>query len=148
MILDRLSLAARYTPLHAGFAKALAFLSRTDLEQLPLGKYEIDGDHVYATIARSPGRTREQAQLESHRKYIDIQLVLQGVDQMGWKNLAGCRQSVGPYDAERDFELFSDAPDAWIDVAPGAFVIFYPEDAHAPLVSVSELHKVVVKVAV
>jgi YhcH/YjgK/YiaL family protein len=148
MILDRLSQAGRYAPLHARFAQAFAFLSRTDLRQLPLAKYEIDGDRVYAMISRSPGRVRQQAQLEEHRKYIDVQLVLEGVDQMGWKGLADCRQAAGPYDAAKDVELFLDAADAWIDVGPGAFAIFYPDDAHAPLVGQGELYKVVVKVAV
>jgi YhcH/YjgK/YiaL family protein len=147
MILDRLAQAERYASLHPGFAQAFAFLRRADLRQLPLVKHEIDGARVYAMISRMPGRAREQAQLETHRNYIDIQLVLEGVDQMGWKALADCRQSAGPYDAVKDFELFADAPDAWIDVGPGAFTIFYPDDAHAPLVGQGELYKVVVKVA-
>jgi len=38
-----------------------------------------------------PGRAREAAKLECHRRYIDIQLVLEGVDEMGWKALAIAR---------------------------------------------------------
>jgi YhcH/YjgK/YiaL family protein len=148
MILDRFPQAERYAPLHPGFAQAFAFLKRADLRQLPLAKYAIDGDRVYATIARSAGRTRQEAKLEAHRKYIDIQVVLDGVDQMGWKSIADCRRSEGPYDEEKDVELLADAPDAWIDVGPGTFTIFYPEDAHAPLVGTGEIYKVVVKVAV
>jgi YhcH/YjgK/YiaL family protein len=148
MILDRLARAERYARLHPGFDEALAFLRRADLRELPLGKYPIDGERVYATIARSQARRREDACLEAHRRYIDIHLVLEGVDEMGWKGLGDCRQLLKAYDAELDCELFSDPPAAWIAVARDSFTVFFPEDAHAPVVGVGELLKVVVKIAV
>ena len=36
----------------------------------------------------------------------------------------------------------------WLPVASGMFVVFFPEDAHLPLISPGLIHKVVVKVAV
>jgi YhcH/YjgK/YiaL family protein len=148
MILDRLDRAPRYAGLHPGFDEALGFLRRADLRELPLGKHPIDAKRVYATIARSQARRREEAYLESHRRYIDIHLVLDGVDEMGWKGIGDCRRLLKAYDAEEDCELFLDPPDAWIAVARDSFAVFFPEDAHAPLVGVGELLKVVVKIAV
>jgi YhcH/YjgK/YiaL family protein len=52
------------------------------------------------------------------------------------------------YDADKDIGFFKDQPDSWTPVPPGSFVIFFPQDAHAPLVSSGELHKVVLKIAV
>lgn len=147
MILDRLINAQRYAALHPLFPRAFDYIRANDLSVLAPGRYDIAGDELFAIVERAPGRTRERAQLECHRKYIDIQLVLQGTDEMGWKPLADCRDPVSDYSAERDIMFFSDAPAAWIAVPPGHFCIFFPEDAHAPLVGAGEIRKVVFKVA-
>ena len=147
MILDVLENANRYLPLNHGFAKAFEFLMRSDLQELSVGRYEIDGDRVYAMVAKEPGRRKEDALLEIHEKYIDIQLVLAGTDDMGWKHKSSCKHPAGEYDPEDDIQFFADKPDAWLATASGAFAIFFPEDAHLPLVSSGDIHKVVVKVA-
>ncbi len=147
MILDVLENAHRYVALGSGYAPAFDFLRRPDLKRLPVGKYEIDGEHVFAMIAREHGRKREDARLETHRTHIDIQMILSGTDTMGWKPLVSCKTPTEAYDPERDLQFFEDTPDAWIDVAAGAFAIFFPEDAHMPLISSGQIHKVVVKIA-
>ena len=148
MVFDILENAYRYVPLHEGFAKAMAFLERPDLMTLPVGRYEIEGDRIFAMVALEPGLKRGNAQLETHEKYIDIQLVLAGVDTMGWKPKALCQLPSAPYDPEADLQLFADEPEAWLPTKSGMFVIFFPEDAHLPLISPGQLHKVVVKIAV
>lgn len=147
MILDTLENAEKYIALHRGFAAAFAFLGRPDLRDLPVGKHEIDADRVYAIVAKEPGRRKEDAQLETHDRHIDIQFILSGTDTMGWKPKSSCRQPAKEYDEVKDIEFFSDEPDAWIAVRPGAFAIFFPEDAHLPLISDGLIHKVIVKVS-
>jgi YhcH/YjgK/YiaL family protein len=148
MILARLEEADRYASLNPGFAKAFAFLRRSHLAQLAPGRHEIDGDRVYAMVIQAPGRTREAAKLEAHRKYIDVQYSVTATEEMGWKSTPACTRRDSDYDAEKEVELFADPPVAWIGVPPGHFVIFFPEDAHAPMIAEGNLHKVVVKVAV
>jgi biofilm protein TabA len=148
MILDVLENAHRYFTLNKGFAKAFEFLLRQSLKELPDEKYEIDNDRVYAIVSKGPGRKKEDAQLEAHEKYIDIQLVLAGTDTMGWKPRSSCKQLSGGYNQVKDIQFFVDEPDAWLSVISGVFAIFLPEDAHMPLISPDHLHKVVVKVAV
>lgn len=148
MILDTLDNADRYLSLHPRFAAAFAFLRRPDLADLATGRHPIEGDALFAIVAKEQGRRREDAKLEAHRKYIDIQFVLEGSDEMGWRPVRTCRMTDKAYVPERDIVFFADAPDAWVVTRPGAFCIFFPEDAHAPLVSGSIIHKVVVKVAV
>lgn len=97
-------------------------------------------------VAREPGRKKEDALLETHDKYTDIQLVLAGTDTMGWKPKVLCKQPYGEYDQETDLHSFVDKPDAWLTTKPGTFAVFFPEDAHLPLISIGQLHKVVVKV--
>ena len=148
MILDVLENAHRYLVLYKGFAKAFDFLMRPDLKELPMGKYEIDGESVYAMVSKNTGRRKEDALLETHERYIDIQLVLAGTDDMGWKPKSLCKHPFGKYDQKTDEQIFTDEPDAWLSIKSGAFVIFFPEDAHMPLISSGQIHKVVVKVAV
>lgn len=147
MVLDVLENAHRYLALNTGFAKAIAFLSRPDLKELPAEKYEIDGDRVYAMVSRDHGRGKKDALLEIHEKYIDIQLVLAGTDEMGWKPRSSCERPSGEYDPETDLQFFADEPNAWLSVESGSFAIFFPEDAHLPMISPGHIHKVVVKVA-
>ncbi len=148
MILDVLENAHRYLALHKGFAQAFEFLRRSDLQELPVDTYEIDGERVYAMVAKDPGRKKEDALLETHEKYIDIQLVLAGTDTMGWKPKSLCKQPAVEYDSETDIQFFEDEPDAWLPTQRGTFAIFFPEDAHLPLISSGQIHKVVVKITV
>ncbi len=148
MILASLIESHRYHALHPLFARAFAFLRDTDLKALEPGIHPVLGEQIFAIVEASAGRTREEAKLECHRRYIDIQLVLEGVDEMGWKLLAECVEPATEYDAARDIRFFNDAPASWIATPPGAFCLFFPDDAHAPLVSAGPIRKVVVKIAV
>ena len=148
MIFSTLSQSDRYAALHPLFPRAFEYIRNTDLRALAPGRYPIVGDDLFAIVEHVPGRTRAAAQLECHRRYIDIQLVLEGVDEMGWKPLAACREPVSDYSAERDIQFFKDSPATWIATPPDHFCIFFPEDAHAPLVASVEIHKVIFKIAV
>jgi YhcH/YjgK/YiaL family protein len=148
MILSTLADAERYFFLHPLIAHAFGFLHGTDLVAMAPGKHAVQGEQLFAIVEACQGRTREEAKLECHRRYIDIQLVLEGVDEMGWKPVADCVEPATDYDAARDIRFFNDTPSSWITTPPGAFCIFFPEDAHAPLVSSGHIRKVVMKVAV
>lgn len=148
MIVDLLANSNRYLALHPGFAAAFAFLRRPDLRSLAVDRYEIDGDKVFAIVAKDLGRGKDEAQLETHEKYIDIQLVLAGTDDMGWRPKSLCRLPAGAYDPEDDIQFFADTPTGRQEVAADMFAVFFPEDAHQPLIGKGQIHKVVVKVAV
>jgi YhcH/YjgK/YiaL family protein len=148
MIFDALSRSDRYLALHPLFARAFDFLRHTDLDALEPGRHAIDGEQLFAIVEACAGRTRAEAKLECHRRYIDIQLVLEGVDEMGWKPTVECVDPATEYDAARDIRFFNDVPSSWIATPPGSFCLFFPDDAHAPLVSAGTIRKVVVKIAV
>ena len=148
MILDSLDNADVYHSLNSGFEQAFDFLRRPDLANLEDGTYEIEGKRVYALLAHSAGRPREEGRLEVHRKYIDVQYVMSGTDEMGWRPLSTCSQPQDAYNAEDDFQLFDDPATAWVAAGPGSFTIFFPGDPHIPLISTGQLHKAVVKVTV
>jgi len=148
MILDVLENVHLYKVMHKGFPKAFEFLLQPELKQLPVGEYEIDGERVYAMVSKEKGQKKEDALLETHEKYIDIQLILDGTDDIGWKPKSLCQQPSGEYDHESDLQFFADRPNTWLSIEGGEFAIFFPEDAHMPLISSGTIHKVVVKIAV
>ena len=148
MILDRLERAELYNTLNPHLVRAFAFLRQEGLKDLPDGRVDIDADNLYAVVLRAQGQPAEKAKLEVHRKYIDVQYLLSGSDQMGWKDIKLCANSRGPYDPQADAQIFDDTPSASLNVGPGDFAVFFPHDAHAPGIGTGPFHKVVVKVAV
>jgi biofilm protein TabA len=147
MILDALSAAGRYLALNPRLAAGFAFLAKSDLANLPVGRHEIDGPQVFALVSHDTGRGQAGARLEAHQKYLDIQVALSGQERIGWLPLADCRQVAEAYSAERDIGFFADRPTIWLPLEPGQFAIFFPADAHAPLAGEGAVHKVVIKVA-
>lgn len=148
MILDRLDRAGQYAGTHPLFAAAFKFLAKAGLAELPDGRHETGAPGVFALVSRTSGRGREASPIEAHDRYIDIQLITDGADAMGWRDRATCRQVRTAYNAEKDIAFYDDAPLAWFDVPSGYFAIFFPEDGHAPLAGAGPVHKVVIKVPV
>lgn len=137
MILDRLEHAERYLALHPGIAKAIEYLQQNDLNQLAVGKHPIEGDNLLVIIDQYDTVAVETTEYESHKTYIDLQVILSGQEQMGILPLHGQTPSQA-YDAAKDFQLFSrdEANGFLITVTQGMFCIFFSTDAHMPCIGV------------
>jgi len=147
MILDTLKNAAKYAGLKDGMSEAFGFLDQRGLAELAEGKHEILGDRVFAIVSRENGRKVSDAELEGHRKYIDIQYIISGDESMGWAPREGLVNST-EYDAEKDLEFFEGEPASIVCVPPGSFSVFLTTDAHLPLIGNGPIHKVIVKIAI
>lgn len=148
MILDNLDNLPLFFNLNPRFEQALRFLQQNNLEALAVGKYEIDGDKLFAIIVNDQGNSPEKSLLETHEKYIDIQYVISGTDTMGWKPKFRCSNPNGAYNPDTDAQFFNDKPDTWISVQANTFALFFPEDAHTAMISSGRIHKAIIKVAV
>jgi YhcH/YjgK/YiaL family protein len=139
------------TPGITGLERAFEFLARTDLAALPLGRTDIEGSDVFLTVSEAETRAPEQVKFEAHRRYIDIQLVVQGQESIGYAPVASL-VTAEPYDATKDIEFFSVPQEsAAIALRAGDFVVFAPGDGHRPSLHLDGPHvsrKVVVKVSV
>lgn len=151
MIYDELSNAETYRQVKPGIALALDYLRRTNFADVPNGKYELDGTNVYAMVQRYQTKRLADAVWESHRKYIDVQFVFQGEERFGYVPLSKAPAVTTPYDEKIEAQLYAPGT-VTIPLKAGQFVVFYPQDIHAPCLAEgdvpSEIIKVVVKVAV
>jgi len=150
MIIDTLSNAEKYFCIHPLFAKAFEHLKSLNTKTLETGKYEIDGDQLRAIISQKKGMTvaESTAKFECHDQHIDIQLCINGKEQIGWKPRSACTQQRGEYNEEKDVVFFNDAPDMFFQLTNNQFAIFFPGDVHAPMIGENEIKKLVVKVKI
>lgn len=146
MILDSLNNTAKAERLHPLFKKAFDYVKTTDFSKMEDGKYELDGTKLYVSVASITGKEKENASIETHNKYIDIQLPLLGVEKIGWKAGSELKEVSAPYNEEKDITFYIDRPSAYTKIYPGQFVIYFPEDGHAPGIGVGAIRKVIVKV--
>lgn len=148
MIIDTLDNAHRYHSLHPRFAKAFEFIRSRDLASLEVGKSEIDGKDLHASVSSKQGYSRAEAKFEAHNNYIDIQVCPAGSEEMGWKPRSRCVEEKDPYNAEKDVVFYKDKPDTYFTLQQGQFAIFFPEDVHAPMIGEGEIKKLVIKVKI
>ena len=147
MIIDHIRNAERYFALDPRFARAFAYLRQGDLDKLPPGRHDLDGDNLYALVQDAEPVNREAGILEAHRLYTDIQYTVSGPECIGWRTTDRCICPRQPYDESKDATLFADEPEVWTDVPPEHFVIYFPSDAHAPARE-APVRKVVLKVSI
>lgn len=150
MVIDKLEHADRYTALGYGIRKALEYLQNTDFADIAAGKHVIDGDELFAIVQEYDTMDSVSEQMESHRKYTDVQYVASGVELVG-HSLLGNQQVSKEYSEEEDFMLYTNKPDFYTQMAAGTFMIFFPTDLHMPCLRVDgavRVKKVVVKVKI
>ena len=148
ILTDKMDNAENYYKMHPAFEEAFNFLRMSTLAELPAGRNEIDGDRLFCIVSKDTSRSRAEAKLEVHRRYIDIQYIISGTDEMGWRPTSTCKVIDTEYDANNDIGFFKDEPETWTKVPAGSFAIFFPADAHAPMVGDEDIHKVVLKVLI
>jgi YhcH/YjgK/YiaL family protein len=153
---DQLATDARF---RAAFDYVASILRANSAERRRLGgmtegaseKHELAGgafaiDQVYRT------RGRPDCFFESHRRYIDVQVVVEGAEVMEVADIAGL--TVGQeYDPERDFIKYTDCIGAsGLRLRAGDLAVFFPSDGHMPCLQpdgrAGLVRKTVVKVPV
>ena len=150
MIIDTLANAGKYQCLHPLFERAFEYIASQDLNTLEAGNYEIAGESLKAVLMDKPGKTAEESleKFECHDRHVDIQVLVQGDEQIGWKPRADCKEPKGEYNPEKDVLFYNDSPDMYFQLKSGQFVILFPEDVHAPMIAEGNIKKLVIKVKI
>lgn len=111
--------------------KAAEFWAAHDMFTLPEGRYDL-GDGDFVNVMSYETRSREGAQYEAHRQYIDIQIVISGREVVEVAPLSALRSTV-PYNVDDDAEFFDGTTAGQpFHITPGDFIALYPNDAHMP----------------
>lgn len=150
MIFDRLSNSKQYEKLNEKFKIGFDFLKNNNLKEMKDGRYDIV-EGVFANVQSLKTKNKTEKKWEVHKDYIDIQYVIKGEECMGYGILEDFKKVVVPYDKEKDIEFLDGEKFNYIDVNENDFVIFYPNDVHAPMLSVKEgveIKKVIVKIKI
>ena len=152
MIIDHLKNCAQYVSVHENFQKAFDFIKKAVAEDLPIGRYEIDGDSVYGIIQAYDSKAKEDCKLEGHKRYIDIQYMVSGHEAFEIADIAKVSAKT-EYNDVKDVMFYHDA-----DVMNTAvlqeneFGVFFPWDIHRPGIAAKgksvPVKKIVMKVKV
>jgi biofilm protein TabA len=147
MIVDVVANFRQYRNLGAGLAKALTLLAERDWRTSELGRREVDGSSLVSLVLAYTTKAPGQGEWESHRKYIDVQYVVEGIERIGWAPTT-LLAVLKPYNPEQDTTLYTGDGD-FILARPGTFLVLWPEDGHMPGIAAADpvpVRKVVLKV--
>ena len=138
MIYDRLENVENYFDKGSALYKVVCF-ARDEADKLSTGVHKLDGDALKANIDEYETEPAENRRFEAHQKYIDVQVMLDGEERQDVVSVApGLAPSI-PYNPETDLAFFQ-TPEffATIHLTPGAFVVYFPQDAHRPSCAVGD----------
>lgn len=147
MILDNIENFDRYTSLHPDFAKIAQLIKDIDFASKPAGRLTFEGESYYINIDEAQLRPANIAYPEVHDAYIDIQIPLSRSEVMGWLPRSECK-NLREANPAKDYSFYNELPEVQFEVKPGQFVIFFPEDAHSPIIGEGKTKKAIIKVKV
>ncbi len=135
------------------YAKLFEFFDTHSIEELAKfdGKVVLDEDKLFVNFMTKKLKNIQEARLEVHNKYIDLQLVLCGAERIGLLERDKCKVISEDKLAEKDTLLFADKYSDFIELNQGQYVVLDTDCAHAPCVkfgdSDGEVIKCVAKIA-
>lgn len=142
----------------ASVREGIKFLKEADLDNLPLGRTEIDGDRVYANVMEYETHAAGEEVSESHKRYCDIHCVIRGQEMQACIPYSAGLPVKTPYNKEEDYALYAPAAmPFWADgsdfptkitVHSKELTIFAPGEVHTSAIcpeTPEKIFKVVVK---
>lgn len=113
------------------------------------GKYPLSDDETFVILVSAQTEPREQRMAEIHKKYVDVQIVLQGEECFGYSNhLAAAPAALTELD--NDVLLIDEViQENFVTLQANDFVVFYPNQIHRPLCAVNQpqaVRKAIIKI--
>ena len=105
------------------------------------GNYEVEGDDAYIAVSTYETKPlNADRRFEAHRDYIDIQILLEGKEMIGFADKKDLTVT-DPY--RPDYELYGMVNEFDKVILEGEkFVVIYPGEPHAPGLAATEPMKV------
>lgn len=151
MIVGKIRDIGMYKGISKNLDTAIDSILKEEYKTAPIGKTVIDGDNVFfSSQAIESTKDYEESLFETHKKYIDIQMVTEGSEGFGVLLSDEGLEVNKPFNYETDFGTFKKYPETIFNLVPGEFIIFFTDEPHMPCLKVGEknsIKKVVYKVA-
>lgn len=146
MIISTLKDCARVEVLHPALKTLFDYVKSHDLLRAAPGRMELDGDRLFINNMVTQGEPKEKRPIELHKKYIDVHILLEGKETIGWEQFDTPREEISAYSEEKDIALYTNNSTTYLDLLPGQFAIIYPEDPHAPMIGKGPIRKLIAKI--
>ena len=146
MVIGQLAQLNEYAALLPNLANGLEAIKNT--ESLPVGRYQFEGG--YYMIQEGMTKPFDESAFEAHRKYIDVQIVVKGSEEIAWFDYDQL-VAVVPYDEPTDKEKLKGPTTHRILIQEGMFWIAFPSDGHQAIShseSPTSYRKIVIKLPV
>ena len=152
MIVDNFKNRHQYYSVNDKFEKAFGFIEKAVKENFDIGKYEIDGKEIFASVQEYTSKLNEDGKYEGHRNYIDIQYIISGIEVIEVADISKMTLKT-EYNEIKDVEFYEDCDTAGRAVLQsGEYGIFFPHDIHKPGLAFANnpalVKKIVVKIKV
>lgn len=139
-----------YCSIHSNFKMTFDALKRVSSEAFAKGKHPVDDFRVFINALEYNTKNVSDSLMEAHRRYIDVMLMLEGEEKIGYMPFREINNVVKEYSEAGD-SLMAGLEEgcSWITMKAGDVAIFFPEEAHAPGVNLkAETHvrKLIAKV--
>lgn len=146
MVIADLNAACRYYGLHPKMKELMEYVLHHDFSGQEAGRITLDGRGLFINLDEVELKTKDRQRLEFHRRYIDVQVPLLTEETMGWTPVSGLGIPDIAYNPDTDCGFYTQEAKEYFKVRPGQFVLFFPEDAHAPVIGDGRQRKLVGKI--
>ena len=145
MILDHFKNIEQYVTANSDLQQVIHVLKNMDLAGVDPGRYEVPGTEAFFMFQKYETKPVLEGVWEAHRKYIDLQYIVSGIELIGYKEISEL-QITRAYDAESD-AVFYNGEGNFITMYSGMFMVLYPQDGHMPGINTGGASRVIKVVA-
>ncbi len=147
MIVDKISNLEQYIALNPRIQVVVDYLKEHPLADLPIGQHVIIPQEVYVNCQEQPPKEESKTLYESHLRMMDIHMPLSGEEGYGHELIEPQEEG---FDNDKDIQFYNipSSGKPLLVVRPGEFVLFLPQDAHKPCITLGGVRKCVFKVKI
>jgi biofilm protein TabA len=136
---------------HTALHKGIEYIKNTDFDVLKPGKYEIQGNEIFAQVQEVETKSIAETEPESHLRYIDVHYLVKGSEEILGISKMNPQNPISIDNLEtRDIAFYQSVEnESFIKLKRDMFAIFFPQDIHRPcchLGNAELIKKVVIKI--
>ena len=148
MIFDKICNIKNYKGINKNLDIAIDSIARREYIKGISGKNLVQEEEVFFNVQNYITKNKEECFFETHKDYLDIQLVMFGEEKIGVTEIEKLKLDK-EYDKERDLETQKGEPEIVFEMNENNFLILFPGEPHMPGIKNNEnieIKKIVYKI--